>query len=266
MTVVMSDNFVGIAGQAFTGDSVYSPTGSPVFVASHYGVGVKCPATTQTFISEATFTGTSKRIFSRIYKLHGTPTSGNVTIFQPRTSAATAAQGQVDTAGKLRIYDSTSTITAVSTAALPQDTEFRVVYTINGTSFTAAIYPDISSTTPTQTLSITLGISVTMVTVRDGIITAATAGLDVTIVWPVDDDTADPGLRVYVALALDISTGIIPKTVNATATVENAAAGTKAWTFTWGDGNTTGPQAGATASHNYTVAGSYGATVTLDIT
>ena len=271
MSLVMSDNFVGSPGGAFTGDAVYNiQAGSPSLAACSYGVGVRFPAVAQTIIQEV-FTATSgPRVFSRIYRINGTPTVGTDILRARLASDGSGSWGvQINSTGKLVLYSHGSTQTVTSTAALPVGVEFRVVYTLNaaGTTITAAIYPDLTSTTPTQTLSVTTTVQ-SISKINEGLITATGLGAGVTLdlIWPQDDNTADPGLRIYVAASLDLATGIVPKAVTATATVQNSPAGTKAWTFHWGDGATTGPQAGNTATHTYTVAGTYSVTVDLDVT
>lgn len=257
MSISMSDNFVGTPGAAFTGDSVYSiVAGAGVFASSHYGVGVRCPAGGSLVMQES-FTATTTRVFSRIYKLSGIPGgSTGSNIFQVRTSPSGASPSHtaaIAIDGRLRITSGSGTVLGTSTAVLPIGVEFRVVYTISGTTFSAAIYPDITSTTPTQTLSGTIT-SVSIDRARDGVLTAGglpTSTLD--IIWPVDDTAVDPGLRKYVYVELDRVSGIVPLTVAATVKKENlpAVGGTLSYSIDWGDGSTSGPQAGASFTHTY---------------
>jgi parallel beta-helix repeat protein len=67
------------------------------------------------------------------------------------------------------------------------------------------------------------------------------------------------------SLTVTPSTGSAPLVV--TANASNSTAGTNpiaSYTFAWGDGSTTGPQAGSSATHTYTTAGTR--TVTLTVT
>lgn len=255
MSVVMSDNFVGSVGQPFTGDAVYSVVaGNGTFVASHYGVGVRGAAGGQMALQQ-TFTATTVRVFSRIYRLSAAPGGSGSNVFQVRTaSGATPSHtATINADGRLRINNSSGTVLATSTNPVPFGTEFRVVYTLNGTLFSAAIYPDISSTTATQTLSGTIT-STSMDAARDGVLTSGgmpNATFD--LIWPVDDNATDPGLRKYVYVTLDKTSGIVPVTVTATISKENlpAVGGTISYSIDWGDGSTSGPQAGATFTHTY---------------
>lgn len=255
MTVAMSNNFNGVAGQPFTGDAVYTVVaGSGTFVASHYGVGVRGAAGGQMALQES-FTASTVRVFSRIYRLSAAPGGTGSNVFQVRTGggASPSHTATINADGRLRINNSAGTVLATSTNPVPFNTEFRVVYTINGTLFSAAIYPDISSTTPTQTLTGTIT-STSIDAARDGVLTSngmPNATFD--LIWPVDDTSTDPGLRKYVYVTLDKTSGIVPVTVAATVFKENlpAAGGTLSYSIDWGDGSTSGPQASASFTHTY---------------
>ena len=66
---------------------------------------------------------------------------------------------------------------------------------------------------------------------------------------------------------LSATSGTAPLTVTMTGAVANSPAGTKAWTFHWGDGSpNTGPQASNVATHTYAGAGSFSTYVDLDVT
>lgn len=266
MAIVMSKNFGGTIGQAYTGDEVFSAAGTPSVVAGPYGKAVRIPAGTQTWLGQASFTGTTARVFSRIYRLSAAPTTRGQ-IFTIRTASASVAMACINTAGKLEVAGtSKNSPLKAATTALPLNTWFRVVYILNGTSWQAVIYPDTSSTTPAETISGTIT-SASATLTREGPYDVVTGmpGADLDIAWPVDDDSGDPGLRVYVSVVLDVTLGVVPKTVTAAAAVTNPPAGTQAWTFDWGDGDTTGPQSSPEAEHEYTEPGAHQVTATLEV-
>lgn len=258
MSLVMDHNFDGVAliGKAFLGDAVYSlGLGAPVYAASHYGAGIKFPAGTQAFISEAFAGTTGPRVFSRILKISAAPAAA-VQIWHARTASAKLAGAQIMPTGQLRIQSGDGSVNTTSAASVSIGSEFRLVLTVNGTTFTAAIYPDLVATTPTQTITCTLPAAGTMTNTREGA-TDAAASVDITLAWPQDDSAADPGLRKYVYLTADLTTGIVPKTVNAVVHTENlpAAGGTLTYTVDFGDGTVIGPQASPNFSHTFTVPG-----------
>lgn len=267
MSLQLDKQFSGVDGATFTADADYATvSGTPTFVACSYGQGLRFSSGASGYVQHL-FTGgatTGPRYFSRIYKLSAYATN-DTEVWQVRSSSGRGCGAQIlGNDGRLRIINAAGGILATSTAGVPVGTEFRVVFYVNGTTFTATIYPNITSRTPTQVLSGSIT-SQSIDRTRDGRFTAASGGtLD--FIWPQDDNASDPGPRVNVSVSLDISTGIVPKLVTATASVVNSPAGTKAWTFDWGDGTTTGPQASATATHTYTVAGTYNVVATLDVT
>jgi len=66
------------------------------------------------------------------------------------------------------------------------------------------------------------------------------------------------------ALSVSPSSGTAPVTVSADASGSSAGSSPiSTYSFAWGDGNSTGQQAGATAGHTYSSAGSYPVTVTV---
>jgi PKD repeat protein len=66
------------------------------------------------------------------------------------------------------------------------------------------------------------------------------------------------------ALSMTPATGNAPLNVTADASASTDTEGPiSSYNFSWGDGATTGPQAGATATHTYSTAGTYTATVTV---
>lgn len=269
MSIVMSDNFDGAPGGTFLSDAYFTANTSLSLVASRFGVAVRIPAATIAYLTQATFTGTTgPRVFSRIYKLSAAPTAV-AQIFQVRSSGGAICTASIRTDGKLALHNtgSTGTVLAQTTASVPIGTEFRVVYTVNGTSFSATIYPDTTSTTPTQTIGPVTITGGTMVTTREGQPNAGgIVGATLDIAWPVDDDATDPGVRQYVRLDPSTVTGFAPKAITATVYDEGFPAGTKVYTVAWGDGATTGPQSSASFSHTFTAAGTYQMVATVDVT
>lgn len=266
MSLVLDRNFVGTVGAAFSDAAYTISAGSPVFGPSHYGVGARFPAGVQAHITES-FTGTTgPRVFSRIVKFSGLP-SAQVSFWTARTSGGRHAVAGLRTDGKIQLVSGANgAINASSTNTLPIGTEFRIVFTVNGTAFSAAVYPNLTSTTPTETVSITLPAAQTMVAAREGATDAAPTGCDITIAWPQDDNASDPGLRKYVYATVDKASFIVPELVTVTVADENLPAGTKTYSVDFGDGATAGPQASPTFTHTYTAPGSYNITPSADVT
>ena len=269
MSVVMSNNFLGTAGQPFAGDSVYSiVVGDPVLVASHYGVAVRSAAGAQTIIRQAFTPTLGPRVFSRIYRISAAP-SATSDILMLRTSTDTSLYSvQISNTGRLVLGRSGATTTG--TATLPVGVEFRVVVTVNaaGTQLSAAVYPNISGTAPIDTFSLALSTPTSIGYSREGLITVGGLGPGVTLdlAWPQDDDESDPGLRKYVYATVDKTSFIVPELVTVNVFDENLPAGTKTYTVNFGDGTTVGPQASATFTHTYTVAGTHSITPRADVT
>lgn len=267
MSIVMSNNFRGAEGYRFEGDDVYSVVaGNPVFVASNYGLALRFPAERQTIIQQS-FTPTLGRVFSRIYRIVGTPTT-TADVFGMRSAAnGPMYTGQINTARRLVLFR--SGVSATSVNQLPVNVEFRVVFIVNptGTQLTATIFPNIASVVPTETVAITLSTPATIGYTREGIFSAGGLGPGVTIdlAWPQDDTAADPGLRRYVYATVDKTSFIVPETVNVTVGEENLPPGTKTYTVNFGDGTTVGPQPTPEFTHTYSVAGEYDIVPTVDI-
>jgi PKD repeat protein len=57
--------------------------------------------------------------------------------------------------------------------------------------------------------------------------------------------------------------GAAPLAVTATTAATGGTGSGRLYTFTWDDGETTGPQSGSTATHTYDTAGSYDVTYTV---
>lgn len=270
MSLVMDNNFLGAPGDSFAGDAVYSFVvgSSASLVASHYGVALRFPAATQRIVQESFTSVTGPRVFSRIYRINGTPTATSDILQLRATAGGAAHKAQIGSTGRLSVVSSTGS-QSLSAAALPVGTEFRVVYTVNaaGTLFSAAIYPNITSTTPTETISVATT-ATAINALREGFITATGLGSGVTLdlAWPQDDNASDPGLRKYVYATVDKTSFIVPELVGVTVTDENMPAGTKTYKVNFGDGTTVGPQAGASFTHTYTAAGAYDIVPTVDVT
>ena len=116
----------------------------------------------------------------------------------------------------------------------------------------------------TQTISGTItGGSITLT--REGSpVGLVAATLD--LIWPVDDSASDPGLRQYVYLTADFTSGIIPKAVNVLVHDENMPAGTKTYTVDFGDGVTVGPQSSPNFAHTFTTGGTFPMIPRVDVT
>lgn len=221
MAVVMQDKFTGTVGASFTGDSVYSNVAGtpPTYQAAANGLtALRFPAAAQSIIGES-FTATTVRTFSRVYKLSAAPTA-NVEVLQTRSAAARGPTLSFSSANHLRIVTGTAAVFLVTgTANLPIGTEFRVTFTVNGAALTATVFADTTTTTPLETISGTDPNGVTtMVSARDGFMAATGAGTGVTmdLTWPMDaDNTTDPGPRAYSTLASVTSTRTTAWTINA---------------------------------------------------
>lgn len=266
MAIQMSDNFDGAPGESFLGDAHFSVTGAVALTPSHYGVGVRF-APGGGWIGQTPFPATAKRVFSRIYRLDKYPTSHSQ-IFQLRNTGAVCT-ASLRTTGQLALNNggSIATVAAISAAPMPLDQEFRVVFAVDGTTFTATVYPDTTSTTPTQTISGAItGGSIT--TTREGSPNApgGLPGANLDLIWPVDDSEGDPGLRKYVYLTTDSTSGIVPKKVTAEVHDENMPVGAKTYSVRWGDGTTSGPQAGRTFTHTFTTPGDWAMVPAVDVT
>lgn len=256
MAVVLSTNFTGEPGTSFLGEGPFIVTRSVGLVAAHYGTAVR-------FIGDSgwltySFPSTTKRVFSRIYKISGAP-SVNSQIFQVRSDSAALSSVSIRTTGQLAVHSggSLGTVAAITTDPVPIGSEFRVVYTHDGSAFTVDVYPDRASTVPQQTIVGTVA-SGAFTTARDGNPTAGgLEGVTLDMSWPMDDNSSDPGTRRYVYLEADSKMGIVPKTVNAVVRDENMPAGTKTYSVDWGDGTSSGPQAGREFSHRFTKPGDW---------
>lgn len=71
------------------------------------------------------------------------------------------------------------------------------------------------------------------------------------------------GTAFGAVLAVSPTAGFYPFTVTADASASTALLPIRDYTFDWGDGNTTGPQADATATHQYTTDGTFAVRVTV---
>jgi hypothetical protein len=221
-TVVMSDDFTGSIGQPFAGDSVYTNLAgtAPTFATNgNGGKALRFAAGGQGIIQE-TFAGTSKRIFSRIYRLSA-----------PVTVTSEVAQGRIGTArgpalsfragnviGLLKTDGSASN---TGTVALPVGVDFRVTFVVDGVNLTAYVFPDTTTTTAQESLAGLIPAAVSMTAFRDGIVTAGAlgGGVSLDVSWPVDDSTGEPGPRSYPAY------GVNPAQANAGTNVIGAEPG-----------------------------------------
>ena len=229
MATVMTDNFGGTLSSSFAGDAVYSNVAgtAPTYVAdASYGQALQCPAASQSIIAE-TFSGTTERIFDRIYQLSGAATTAGV-VFDVRTSSS-IAKGLFTASNKLQLQTGAGVTLATSTNSLPTGAKFRVVYTINGTVWKADLYANDTTVTILETITGTIS-STSVTAARDGFSTATGVGTGVTLnmAWPEDGDTTVPGPRPTVT-APGAPTG-------ATATAGNAQA-TVTWTAPSSNGN-----------------------------
>jgi hypothetical protein len=201
MTTVMSDRFAGTIGATFAGDAVYGGVLStaPKYVAdTKYGVGLGFAAATNGTMDE-TFTGTTQRVFDRVYLISATP-SAACDIGECRAAGANTCKWGVSAVGKLQLKNAGgSQITGgQSTNVLPIGTRFRLVVIMNGTSLTAVIFNNDTDTTVLETLTPSGTIVSASPTVcREGLVTAGGmgAGVAFTTFWPQDGDTTTPGLR-----------------------------------------------------------------------
>ena len=147
------------------------------------------------------------RTFSRIWKITGgAPTATQCEVLQVRVGASRGVGLAIRATGLVRILNNDgSTSMGNTTATLPLNTEFRVTWTINGTSVSFAFYPDTTSTTPTQTIGpFTSSGQGAMTQERDGFITTTGlgAGIELHVSWPKDESTTtDPGPRDYDSVA-----------------------------------------------------------------
>lgn len=263
MTIVMSNNFDGNPGDSFLGDATFTATGPVMLGPSHYGVGVQFQAGVNNYI-EQKFTGTTSRVFSRIYRLSANP-SATTQIFQARSATGAICSAAIRNTGQVSLHNAGSLGTILaSTTPLPLGVDVRVVFTITGNTFGAVVYPDLTSTTAVSTITST---------VTGGVIAAAREGnpsgngvaaSTLTLSWPVDDDTADPGPRQYVYLEPSATGGIVPAAVTAIVRDENLPGTTRAYSVDWGDGSTTGPQESNQFSHTFARAGEWQMTPRVD--
>lgn len=200
MTTVMSDRLAGVAGNTFAGDAVYSGLlgTAPTFAAdARYGVGLQFAAAVMGSMDE-TFTGTTQRVFDRIYLISGA-VSIACAIGETRTGANTC-KWIIDAAGKLQLQNAAGTTLTggVSAAALPVGTRFRLAVNMNGTALTAVIYNNDTDNTIRQTLTPSGTIVSASPTIcREGMLTATGlgAGVTLTMFWPEDGATAETGVR-----------------------------------------------------------------------
>lgn len=202
-TVVMSDDFTGTTGSTFTGDSTYANLAgsAPMYVRnSNHGKSLRFAAGGQGIIEE-TFTSTNvKRIFSRIWRISSLPTI-TAEVLQIRLNTARGPAVALTAGGNIRLLRADGSSNITGSAVVPIDTDFRITFTVDPATLamTCAIFPDTTSTTPTETVSGTLAATINMTAARDGIISAGALGGGVwfDVSWPIDTTDTDPGPRTY---------------------------------------------------------------------
>lgn len=249
----MDDNFDGPVGP-FAGDSFFAAAGSVSLVEGHYGRHARIAAGAAGRLDQTAFAGVTQRYFSRIYKRSANPGSSSQ-IFQIRSASAAIASASIRTSGQLAIHDAGTIGTNLdaTATAVPTGELFRVEFHLNGTTFTATVYPDRFTTTPLDVITGTIS-GGTAVSTREGS-PSAYSGMDLEIAWPKDSNTAVPGLRRFAWLTADITSGLVPRTVNVEVNHENLPSTPTGFSMDWGDGDSDGPQGSAEFSHLFTTAG-----------
>ncbi|MEA2522408.1 MAG: hypothetical protein QOI81_2054, partial [Actinomycetota bacterium] len=146
-------------------------------------------------------------------------------------------------------------VTADASASTDTDSTPISTYTFSWGDGTAATGPQAGATAP-HTFT-TAGTYTVTVTVKD------TAGLSSTATKSV---TVSPDAPPSAALSVTPNSGTAPLnvTADASASTDTDSTPISTYTFSWGDGTAaTGPQAGATAPHTYSAAGTFTVTVTV---
>ena len=205
MTLVLDRNWAGTSGSSYANadDADFDIVAgtAPTYQDSAH-LGVKClrfPVAAQGIIGETTFTGSTVRTISRIWRLSALPAQ-NGEVVQVRSSGGRGPGILITTAGKLIMANVNGSSVKTSTGTIPVGTEFRIRFTVNGTALTIEWFADTTSTTPVETMTGTSSGAVTMVTVRDGHLTVGGlgAGSYLEVSWPRDESTTtDPGPRTY---------------------------------------------------------------------
>jgi hypothetical protein len=199
------------------------------------------------------------------YVIEGTSFAQQVTILHTTTNTIQVKMG-------------TGAFTTISGVTLSLNTAYRfeLYGTLNATptttnaSLTVRVFAG-DSTTPLGTFSSTAGDLGTVGIVRVAIGKMQSAGTFDAIFddFAVNVGSSTPIGPVDTTLTASLSvvptTGTIPFSVTATGGYSGGAAGaTITYTFNWGDGTAvTGPQSSNVATHNYTVAGTFTVTLTI---
>jgi hypothetical protein len=199
-TIVMSDDFVGAIATAFVGDSIYLNLAgqSPAFAFNGAGGKALRFSAAQQGIVQQLFTSTQKRVFDRIWRLSAAATK-DCEVVQVRIGGGRGPACVLTSGNKLRLLKTDGSASNTSTVSMPVGVDFRVCWTVDGTTLKAEIYADTTSTTPLETVTGVIPAAIDMTAGRDGIISAGGLGDGVTfdVSWPVDTSDINPGPRTY---------------------------------------------------------------------
>lgn len=251
-------NWDGEPGEPFAGDTFYSASTALQRVASYYGVNLKIPAGVNAYLEQVSFdTATGTLYVAVMYKLSAFPTA-NAQIFQARSSSGAVCTASLRTNGNIALHQGGSIATVLAQGGpCPTGVQFRIVYAIVGTSFSAKIYPTRNAENPSATVgpaTITAG---QVVTVRHGNPAAGgIVGADLEVGWIITSPTTEPGKFWFVDFTLDPADGYADFETTLTVTDEDGpAAPGRQYRVNWGNGTTTAWQSSPVFERDVTTTG-----------
>lgn len=266
----------GVTSKAGAGSMVYSTAQKAHGTQSILVSGAT--AGTDSAFMDHTFTANPSAAVRFYYYATATPTTTDVNVAQLRASDNTASVSIVHTtSGRLAVSQKGGTYvaqTASGTSVLNQWVRIDLRATIGAgtTDGTIAASMNLLDATDNSLLSyaatnVSAG-TVNFATARWG--KTSSAG---TLSSHFDDFAVDDGRTTLIGpsgtaaltatLALAPTSGTVPVTTTATVTASGGTGVGRLFAFAWGDGATTAAQAGNTATHSYSTAGSYTVTATV---